>query len=153
VVIDPVADAVGRLQSHHDNSRRDGAYTLGRLRDPRALPALVERLKNDGNSEVRIACATALGEIGDPRAAIYLERVTIYDKKQKVRDAAAIALTRLPREAAPPVVSSPAPNPSNLAPSPSVRPSTAPLEPESYERVPPPPPQPAFSGPGFPNNP
>ena len=35
VVVDAFADAMRRLQSDHDNSRRDGAYTLGRLGDPR----------------------------------------------------------------------------------------------------------------------
>src|SRR5207249_687496 len=30
VVADPVANAMGRLSSSHDNSRRDGALTLGR---------------------------------------------------------------------------------------------------------------------------
>ena len=98
--VDPVAEAVTRLQSHHANSRRDGAYALGRLRDPRAIPALIDRLKNDSDVDVRVAAATAMGDIGDPRSAVYLERVTIYDKKQKVRDAAALALTRLPRESA-----------------------------------------------------
>jgi hypothetical protein len=168
---DPVADAVLRLQSHHANSRRDGAFTLGRLRDPRAIPALVERLKNDNDVDVRIAAATALGEIGDPRAAVYLERVTIYDKKQKVRDAAALALTRLPREqpganGAQAVVSSPAPPqpgltpiPSNMMPTPTVPAgASAPLQGEPIERVPPPPtpvpaPRTSAAGPGFPQSP
>jgi hypothetical protein len=157
--VDPVADAAARLQSHHANSRRDGAYTLGRLRDPRAIPALVDRLKNDNDSDVRVAAATALGEIGDPRAAIYLERVTIYDKKQKVRDAAALALTRLPRESANPVVTS-TPAPTNAMPAPALpstgTPPASPIEPEPIERVPPPPtPAPATTtaGPGFPQNP
>jgi hypothetical protein len=165
-VVDPVSEAVVRLQSHHANSRRDGAYTLGRLRDPRAIPALIDRLKNDSDVDVRVAAATAMGEIGDPRAAVYLERVTIYDKKQKVRDAAALALTHLPRESAStasiPVTSAPAPpqpalSPiqSNVMPLPSARaaiPSTSPpLEPEPIERVPPPPtPSTTASGPGLP---
>ena len=153
-VSDPVAEAVTRLQSHHANSRRDGAYTLGRLRDPRAMPALVDRLRNDTDVDVRVAAATAMGEIGDPRAAVYLERVTIYDKKQKVRDAAALALTHLPREATStasmPVTPAPAPPqpglspiPSNMMPAPSA-PATGlrasqPFEPEPIDRVPPPP--------------
>ncbi len=98
VVVDPVAEQVQRFQSYHSHSRRDAAAVLGRLRDPRAIPSLVDRLKHDNSTEVRVAAATALGEIGDPQSAIYLERVTIYDKKQAVRDAAAAALTRLPRE-------------------------------------------------------
>lgn len=162
VVIDPVADAMARLQSHHDNSRRDGAYTLGRLRDPRAIPALVERLKLDDDTDVRIAAATALGEIGDPRAAIYLERVTLYDKKQKVRDAAALALSHMPREVAPqvgpPVTASPEPSPPYVTPLPSgpavTAPSTIPLEEaEPIENVPPPPTPVTSGGTGFRDNP
>jgi hypothetical protein len=168
---DPVTEAVLRLQSHHANSRREGAYTLGRLHDPRAIPALVERLKNDSDVDVRVAAASALGEIGDPRAGIYLERVTIYDKKQKVRDAAALALTRLPREpgvtGAPSVAASPTPPqpepgltpiPSNMMPAPTVPAGTsAPVQPEPIERVPPPPtpvpaPRTSTGGPGFPQN-
>ena len=98
VAPDPVAMAVSRLSSHHDNSRRDGAITLGRLGDPRAVPALVNLLKNDRSKEVRAAAATALGEIGDPQSAIVLERAIIYDKKQDVRNAASVALSRMPRE-------------------------------------------------------
>jgi hypothetical protein len=164
---DPVSEAVLRLQSHHANSRRDGALTLGRLRDPRAIPALVERLKNDTDTDVRTAAATALGEIGDPRAGIYLERVTIYDKRQKVRDAAALALTRLPRDAgtsgvqtatAAPAAPQPGltPIPSNMMPTPTVPAgATAPFGSEPIERVPPPPtpvPRTSSAGPGFPQN-
>jgi hypothetical protein len=164
--VDPIADAVLRLQSHHANSRRDGAYTLGRLRDPRAIPALVERLKNDTDVDVRIAAATALGEIGDPRAAVYLERVTIYDRKQKVRDAAALAMTRLPRDpgpggaqtasaAPPPPQPGLTPIPASAMPNPTVPAgASAPLGPEPIERVPPPPtpatpPRTSTAGPGF----
>jgi hypothetical protein len=137
VVVDPVAQEITRLTSHHAQSRRDAAAVLGRLRDPRAIPALVERLKYDTDKDVRIVSATALGEIGDPNAGIYLERVTIYDKKQEVRDAAAIALSRLPRPVpAGTVPPSAYPQPTNLTPAtpPSSVPSVTPLE-----SVPPPP--------------
>ena len=55
VVVDAFADAMTRLQSDHDNSRRDGAYTLGRLGDPRgpgAGPA-VEAGRRQGGSRRR----------------------------------------------------------------------------------------------------
>jgi hypothetical protein len=153
-VVDPLADALGRLQSYHAHSRRDGCYTLGRLRDPRALPALIDRLKVDTDADVRIAAATALGEIGDPRAAVYLERVTVYDKKEKVRDAAALALSRLPRELPPQpgrTQVAPAPAPAPMVPAASP-PASVPPQPQPIERVPPPP-TPAFGGPGFPERP
>jgi HEAT repeat protein len=145
VVVDPVADAMARLQSHHGNSRRDGAVTLGRLRDPRAIPALVDRLKNDKDKEVRVASATALGEIGDPSAASYLERATVYDKKKEVRDAASAALSRMPRTLPPgnPPVESSAPAMIAPAPAPTSVPA---IEPQ--ENVPPPP-MPDPPAPGF----
>jgi len=95
VLPQPVALAMQRLQSHHDNSRRDGCLTLGRLGDDRAVPALIDRLKNDPSREVRAAAATAIGAIGDPNSAVVLERAIVYDKKQDVRDAAAAALARI----------------------------------------------------------
>jgi hypothetical protein len=175
VVVDPVRDAVGRLSSNHGNSRREGAYTLGRLRDPRAVPALVERLKNDSSKDVRVAAASALGEIGDPRAAAPLEKATIYDKKQEVRDAAGQALTRMPREVpveTAPALSEPVLGPAEPAIGPA-EPAIGPAEPALVppagstatptssrvwnavptERVPPPP-APAFSSsPGFTDRP
>ena len=97
VVVDPVADAIGRLSSLHSNSRRDGAYTLGRLGDARAVAPLIDRLKHDSSKDVRIAAATALGQIGEPSTAIILQRAIIYDKKQEVRDAATLALSKMPK--------------------------------------------------------
>jgi len=133
VVVDPVADEISRLQSYHSHTRRDAVTNLGRMRDPRAIPSLLERLKNDSYTEVRVAAASALGEIGDPKVAVYLERATVYDKKQAVRDAAAASLSRLPREV---------PAQANAAPATSLPP---------VENVPPAPTPAAESG--FPNQP
>jgi hypothetical protein len=104
--LDPVALAASKLQSLHSNSRRDGARELGRLGDPRAVPALVHVLKYDSSKDVRIAAATAMGEIGGSEAEVVLERCIIYEKKQDVRDAAAAAL-RHARNTPHPVASSP----------------------------------------------
>jgi hypothetical protein len=93
--LDPVAIAAERLQSHHAGSRREGAQTLGRLGDPRAIPALVNTLKHDSSKDVKIAAARALGLIGGHEAEVVLERCLIYEKKQEVRDAAAVALRDL----------------------------------------------------------
>ena len=95
---DPFNDAMGRLKSFHGSSRRDGALTLGRLRDPRAVPALNERLEHDFDKDVRIAAAHALGEIGDERGAVALERAIITERWHKdVREAAREALARIPK--------------------------------------------------------
>ena len=96
---DPLADALGRFRSGHDNSRRDGALTLGRIGDPRAVPALIDRLERDGERDVRVASAWALSEIGDPRAAVALERAALFDKRREVREAATSAYQRLARDA------------------------------------------------------
>ncbi len=98
IVADPVAAAMDRLKSNHNHSRRDGALTLGRLGDARAVPALIERIEKDWEKEVRVAAAWALGEIGDPRAAICLQKAMLYDKKNEVRDAASIGYKKLGRE-------------------------------------------------------
>jgi hypothetical protein len=84
-----------RLQSFYSSNRKEAAYTLGKLGDPRAVPSLVHVLKYDANKDVRIAGAIALGEIGGSEAAIGLERSSIYDHKEDVRHAAATALERL----------------------------------------------------------
>jgi len=108
--LDPVALAAQRLQSYHCNSRRDAAVELGRLGDPRAVPALVNVLKNDSSKDVKIAAATALGEIGVGESEVVLERCIIYEKRQDVRDAAATALRTLrERRSAASIVDSSAP--------------------------------------------
>ena len=136
-VVDPLTVPLNQLQSYHGNLRRDGALALGRIGDPRAVPALMERLKADSDREVRIAAAWALGEIGDPRAGVYLERAALFDKKQDVRDAAAAAYKRLPREGA-----APADAPATEAPPTAVPPAAADAPPPFDPNTPPPPPTP-----------
>jgi HEAT repeats len=147
---DAFADALDRLKSFHGSSRRDGALTLGRIGDPRAVPALNERLEHDLDKEVRAAAATALGEIGDERGAVALERAVIHDHRNEVREAAKLALTKIPKpgelqpQTLPYVPSStgqrvPPPIPGRPAvldpgPNPNV-----PLEPPSQDNPPPPP--------------
>jgi hypothetical protein len=139
VVVDQVALAVNRLRSNHDHSRRDACYTLGRLGDPRGVPALIDRLKNDRATEVKVAAATALGQIGEPGSAIVLERATIYDKKQEVRDAAATALAMIHQRTAASASASVAPAGGNVSLSgPATSSAVPPLE-EPPLNVPPPP--------------
>lgn len=144
-----VTQAIGRLSSWYESTRKESCYILGRLGDPRAVPALVDILKNDKGKDVRIAAATAIGQIGDPSAAIYLERVITYDKKQEVRDAAAMALAKLPRPdpaasqtqaqaQAPTQFSARSPAPATNGAAPLQGSTSIPLEP-SPENVPPPP--------------
>lgn len=95
VVVDPVGEQIARLASDHDDSREDASRILGRMGDPRAVPALADRLKHDEDEDVREAAAWALGAIGDPQAATFVYRSSIYDKKRQVREAAAQSYQRL----------------------------------------------------------
>lgn len=56
------------------SARRYAAEALGRLSDPRAVPALIEALRDD-NPLVRPAVALALGRLGDKEAVAALKRV------------------------------------------------------------------------------
>ena len=67
---DEVALMTQRLQSFYSNNRKEAAYKLGQLGDPRAVPSLVHVLKYDYHKDVRIASAIALGEIGGAESAI-----------------------------------------------------------------------------------
>ena len=104
---DQVALMTQRLQNFYAGNRKEAAYALGRLGDPRAVPSLIHVLKYDLFQDVRIAAAIALGEIGGSEAAIGLERCSIYDKREDVRKAATTALNRLnaKAKAAPPISS------------------------------------------------
>jgi hypothetical protein len=135
---DPFADAYGRLKSYHSNSRRDGSLTLGRMGDPRAVPALMERLEKDNEKDVRVAAAWALGEIGDPRATLALDRAALYDRRQDVRNAASQAMARL-QQAQETVVES---APVQSAPSTIGDEIPEPLPLNGPEDTPPPPPRP-----------
>ena len=97
VAADPVVVEMGRLHSIHSNTRRDAAIALGRLGDSRAVPALVDHLKNDFSKDVRLAAAWGLAEIGDPAGANALESAALFDKRHEVREAAAVAYKRLPK--------------------------------------------------------
>ena len=104
---DEVALMTQRLQSFYWNTRKEAAYTLGTLGDPRAVPSLIHVLKYDLHKDVRIAGAIALGEIGGPEAAVALERSSIYDHKEDVRRASAKAIERLNAKASAPPPESP----------------------------------------------
>ena len=162
---DQVALMTQRLQSFYSSHRKDAAYTLGRLHDPRAVPSLIHVLKYDSSKDVRIAAAIALGEIGGSDSAVALERCAIYDKKDDVRKAATNALERLNAQAKTPTVTSetspaaaasrppvtPMPSPFRESPPPPLEPA-APVgetpQADSVGSQPPPPPTPVTSGPG-----
>jgi hypothetical protein len=151
---DQVALMTQRLQNFYPSNRKEAAYTLGQLQDPRAVPALVHALKYDTWKDVRIAAAIALGEIGGSEAAVALERDAVYDHKEEVRKAASTALERLNAKAAASSTITNArtgarPLPPASSSSPFHSPGTASQpEPAQGELIPPPPPTPVTSGPG-----
>jgi hypothetical protein len=95
---DAVSIELSALGSLHSNRRRDAAIALGKYYDPRAVPSLIDRLKNDHEKDVRQAAAWALAEIGDSRAIVPLEVAAQFDKKPDVRAVASKSLARMPTE-------------------------------------------------------
>jgi HEAT repeat protein len=99
------ADALGRMGEHAldsllsalKNKNRDVRIgvieALGEIKNPRAVPVLVELLK-DPSIEVRWAAAIALGEMKDP-AAVESLQVALRDGDKYVRYGAAIALEKI----------------------------------------------------------
>jgi hypothetical protein len=116
-----------RLQSFYSNNRKEAAYTLGHLGDPRAVPSLIHALKYDISKDVRIAAAIGLGEIGGSDAAVALERASIYDHREDVRRAATTALTRLNAKAKTSAPVSSRVVPQTPAPRPPVTPAPSPF--------------------------
>jgi HEAT repeats len=159
---DQVTLMTQRLQSFISSNRKEAAYTLGHLHDPRAVPSLVHVLKYDSSKDVRVASAIALGEIGGSDSAVALERCAIYDKKEEVRKAATTALERLNAQAknAPPIMSQVAPSanaprapvtstpsPFGQSPPPALEPPSEPAQADPAGSQPPPPPAPVTSAP------
>lgn len=152
IVVDPVANALTQLKSFHWETRRDGALALGKLGDARAVPALIDRVKNDMDKSVRQGSAWALGQIGDPRAVPTLEHCASMDRREEVRNVAAKAYHRIV-DAPPPetVAVSPAPSSHSSAMSSNNRPATRRRIPSNsvddadLDNTPPPPPVPAGS--------
>jgi predicted RNA-binding protein with PIN domain len=90
--LEPLTDAL----THSDALVRAAALlALADLGDRRALPALCDRLANDGASMARQAAAQSLGRIGDRSAERALETAASTDAKNKVRKAARDALAQI----------------------------------------------------------
>ena len=65
--MDEIEKLISTAHGDDLNERLQAVANLGRIRQPRALEALIGLLQ-DGNNEVSAAAARALGEIGDARA-------------------------------------------------------------------------------------
>lgn len=78
--------------------RQDTAYVLGMTGDERAVPVLVDALR-DTDAALRMVAAEALGKIGDPRAAEPLRLAALRDSNAQVRKAATKAYKKVATEA------------------------------------------------------
>ncbi|MCA9664497.1 MAG: HEAT repeat domain-containing protein [Myxococcales bacterium] len=84
------------MKSSNLKLRLQAVFVLGRLRDDRSIPALVQAL-DDKSETVRSLAAYALGQIGDARANGALRR-SMHDRSAQVRRHARAALKHI-REA------------------------------------------------------
>ena len=73
--------------------------SLGKIKDPKGLPALIEALKDESDGTVRCAAALAMGQIKDESAVPYLIKA-LDDKYWYVRRDAAKALSKLKAKSA-----------------------------------------------------
>jgi len=86
---------LGDLRFGRDSEREDAAEKLGKLGDGRAVPALVDALRNDPEEDVREEAAEALGRIGDRSALPALRWAARHDREDDVRDEARKAIKRI----------------------------------------------------------
>jgi HEAT repeat protein/beta-lactamase regulating signal transducer with metallopeptidase domain len=87
-----VVPLIQAISDENSSVRLSAVETLGKLRDPRAVQALIEALRQDPDPKVRAMAAWALGEIEDPAAASALSAALREDDDQGVRVQAAEAL-------------------------------------------------------------
>jgi HEAT repeat protein len=101
LIIEPNPQLYGLLACLSDETawgdRKIAAQKLGNLRNPDALPGLLDRLVIDGFWMVRCAIIQALEKIGDPAAIPTLKQVSVNDSFQVVRSHALKAIERLSR--------------------------------------------------------
>jgi hypothetical protein len=87
-----LAECLNDLKSDDTPTKSSAIFTLGRLRDKRAVPALVEVLKKDSQKEVQVSTVRALGQIGDPSAISVLSGRL---KNRELQDETVKALIRI----------------------------------------------------------
>lgn len=90
-----------QLRRGNSEARCRAARALGEMQSRRAVPVLIQLLKDPGYSRARVHCkaAIALGKIGDRRATQPLI-IALTDPEHRLRGCAAIVLGRLDDPAA-----------------------------------------------------
>jgi HEAT repeat protein len=93
------ARAVPALIAHLPDvlTRLEVVQALGEIGDAAAEPALIEHLKSDEYVPVRVAAAHALARMGGARAVLALKWSASNDKEPRVAEAARAGLAELRR--------------------------------------------------------
>ena len=87
-------ELIQQLNDTEPDIRADAAFSLGLLKDKRAVDPLIKCLSDD-NEEVRAIAAFMLGELKDPRAIEPLITTCLNDPSDEVRTSAALSLVLL----------------------------------------------------------
>lgn len=91
VPADPVADGISKLKAKDPMVRRQGAESLGMLRDVRAVSPLISALK-DESPFVRMAAVDSLGLLRASAATKNIGEILLNDKESQIRQSAAVSL-------------------------------------------------------------
>jgi hypothetical protein len=94
--MDEVEKLIGELENESWINRCRVCQALGKLKDARAIPALVETLDDDDRN-VRWRAAEALGDIGNPIVFFPLIKAS-FDKDRMVRAHATSSIERIMRD-------------------------------------------------------
>src|SRR3989338_10926189 len=87
-------ELIQQLNDTEPDIRADAAFSLGLLKDKRAVDPLIKCLSDD-NEEVRAIAAFMLGELKDSRAIEPLITACLNDSSDEVRTNAALSLVLL----------------------------------------------------------
>jgi HEAT repeat protein len=95
---EPAIDAMIFVHTDHQSvhRRQDVTYLLGEARAKRAVPVLIDALR-DTDSLLRMLAAEALGKIGEPKTARPLHMAAVNDDNAQVRKSAAKAYQQVKR--------------------------------------------------------
>lgn len=79
----PITEWIHALADEDPCVREAAIYALGDLRNRRAVPALINTLRNDNDPNVRVIAAYILGELGDPSAIQPVKEALLNAIRQK----------------------------------------------------------------------
>lgn len=81
IAVQPLIEA---LKSTDSDTRGGAAYTLGKIKDKRAITPLISLLLNDKDVSIRCQAAESLGEIGEAEALMALQEASQKDFGENV---------------------------------------------------------------------